>query len=1575
MIYIMNNTFKIFGAMFLFLFVISLTGSHLAYGANYTLTTNASPTSGGTVSPLTGNYASGTNVTLNETANSGYQFTSWSGSGPGNYTGSETSPTITINGNITETANFENVYPLTVSSSGNGLISVDSGNYVSSFSENVPRGDYITVSANPDANYEFSNWTGTYNSTLNPFSFNSIPLSMDEVANFKSTLAIVNYTVTASATPTGLISINSGNYINNESEIFASGSNITLHAYPDEYDGYEFKNWTGVVDSINYNLSLTVTSNVIEYANFITVPTVTNYTLTASGVPTNEGFISMNSGNWISSETKSFNSGTVVNLKESPNTGYEFINWTGVGTNSYSGNATNINITMNSNTTETASFKTIPTTYNLGMKINNATFGTITPSVGNYVYNNNTVVDISAVPNSGYEFVEWNGTGIGNYTGTSNSIELTINHNKTEEAVFEKIPTTINYTLTMNILGSGSISPATGSYKAGSIVKITATPGSNYTFVKWIGSGNESYSGLNESVNITMNSNITESAYFVKIGNFAYITAGSNSNNIYIMNLSTDTIIKNITGFDNPYGIAISSNDKYAYVTNNFNGKLSIVNLSTDLILKNITGFINPIGITLSSNGKYAYVLNDGNSSISILNLSTDTIIKNIPVKYNFGWGIALNSNNTYGYVTFSDSNGILSIVNLSTDTIIKNITGFNYPFGLALSSNNLYAYVLNGNTHNLTVVNLSTDTIIKNITGFGGADGIAISSNGKYAYVANGNETLSILNLSTDTIIRNIKEPFQPESIALYESNKNLIIPPTINQINYTVKVNASPSTEGHISINTENVIFTNESFTFKNGTSIYINALPDSTYKFVNWTGTIYSSNSILSFTVNKNISEIAHFSNITKITPIMNLSVCHNYVYGNKGCLIKGEIQANMLKGNLFVNNKLIGTASNSSVFYTTYPSAGNYNIVFNTTGNSNYSQKTMSESFTIEKATPTYKILIKANGMIYIINNTTPQNLTLYNVKLPFNVSYFVSSIYNQVPFSLYLNNKAISNNIVSKYYYNVSANNSLAKYTFIMNTSGNNNYTSVDPKIVIYTSSKIEIKNTSIFNSTVNYTSYNKAKNYTITASNLPSNINSTLSYIYISPPANTSKLYTPISNISLNETYIEINSTTSGGELSYSFNNIKAGTYVFKINERNSTINQSIYHGLYVYRSVPNIGNISENSNSINLGNTYKFTYNGTGISNIKNISLGLYINNYLIYNITNINETANFEIYGNGTATINGNQITLPYNLINPSKMLINNASIYDYAKGNINYTNIKNNVLTFSIIPPTLNYTLEENAITVAPIPGNFVDNFTVESSSKTNILWESLSPTLSANNNFAIGTSPLTYNIAKVIFKKYISYLDINNLPSPLISNNTNKIILWGIDSNLISYNNVTKLIHANLTIYSPYIYLNGTAVNFTNKPYIKNYENNIEIRFFNVLTGNYVSENVTGNIKLDYGNNLSFNGNYKEISINSIGTPGETEIINGNIKYSSTDTNGIYYIRNYSYITGENSILIIKVGFKTIYYSLISMIIADSIYALGMSYFIIKIAINTIKHVKIKKIKKNIGNNNGKILQKR
>jgi hypothetical protein len=129
------------------------------YTANFTtqyyLTMNAGP--GGSVSPVSDWYDSGTNVNVSATASNGYTFSTWTGIGSGSYSGTNNPASITINEPVTQTAGFDllpEILGITVGNSG--LVTI---NYTT-----IPGHSYHVETT---TNLTSSAWTTVPSSTTN----------------------------------------------------------------------------------------------------------------------------------------------------------------------------------------------------------------------------------------------------------------------------------------------------------------------------------------------------------------------------------------------------------------------------------------------------------------------------------------------------------------------------------------------------------------------------------------------------------------------------------------------------------------------------------------------------------------------------------------------------------------------------------------------------------------------------------------------------------------------------------------------------------------------------------------------------------------------------------------------------------------------------------------------------------------------------------------------------------------------------------------------------------------------------------------------------------------------------------------------------------------------------------------------------------------------------------------------------------------------------------------------------------------------------------------------------------------
>jgi uncharacterized repeat protein (TIGR02543 family) len=307
----------------------------------YTLTTNAAPTAGGTVSRnvTAASYTSGTSVTLTATAASGYVFTGWSGDA----SGTATSVTVNMNANKTVTANFAlATYTLTTTATPTAGGSISRSPSATTYSS----GTTVTLTATAASGYVFTGWSGDASG-----SSTSVTVTMNSNKAVTANFAVA-YTLTTTATPTAGGSISRSP----SAATYATGTVVTLTATP--ASGYIFTGWSGAASGTATTTTVTMSANRSVTANFALA-----YTLTTAATPAIGGTVT------ASPAAASYASGTTVTVTATPASGYAFTGWSGDAT----GTASTSTVTMSANRSVTANFQPLTSTLRIEDDTNNVT--------------------------------------------------------------------------------------------------------------------------------------------------------------------------------------------------------------------------------------------------------------------------------------------------------------------------------------------------------------------------------------------------------------------------------------------------------------------------------------------------------------------------------------------------------------------------------------------------------------------------------------------------------------------------------------------------------------------------------------------------------------------------------------------------------------------------------------------------------------------------------------------------------------------------------------------------------------------------------------------------------------------------------------------------------------------------------------------------------------------------------------------------------------------------------------------------------------------------------------------------
>jgi hypothetical protein len=373
------------------------------FQTQYLLTTVAG--TGGTISPATGYFNANATVQTTATANTGYQFTGFSGA----ITGTTNPQPVTMTGPLSVTANFAAATTTaTIQTSPAGLsFMVDGTTYTSAQTFNWTVGSTHTIATaatqTPATGTQdvWSNWSdgGAASHTVT-----ASATATTYMANFQT-----QYLLTTVAGTGGTISPATG-YFN---------ANATVQTTAAANTGYQFTGFSGALtgttnpQSVTMTGPLTVTANFgpVVYTQFQTTPPGLTYSVDGTSYTGQQTFA------WLAGSTHSLSTAAL----QTPSAGTQevFQMWTDGGT------ATHTFTTPSTPRTFWANFQT---QYLLTTQA--GTGGTVSPSTG-YV-NANAAVPITATANSGYQFSGFSGA----ITGTANPQTLTLTGPLTVTASF-----------------------------------------------------------------------------------------------------------------------------------------------------------------------------------------------------------------------------------------------------------------------------------------------------------------------------------------------------------------------------------------------------------------------------------------------------------------------------------------------------------------------------------------------------------------------------------------------------------------------------------------------------------------------------------------------------------------------------------------------------------------------------------------------------------------------------------------------------------------------------------------------------------------------------------------------------------------------------------------------------------------------------------------------------------------------------------------------------------------------------------------------------------------------------------
>lgn len=363
----------------------------------------------------------------------GWEFTGWEGNIDGENL--DNPLTVTIDSDISITAIFDRQdFQITIETEGEGTVSKEIKNDPSKSSETYPFETELTLTANPEEGWSFLRWEGDLSGNKNPE-----VLLMDSNKTITAVFGRKEFDVHVTTEGDGFVEFEIIENPAKQSYPFETLIEITANAA----NGWYFAEWKGDLQGGENPQQLLVDQNKNITAQFKRQEFELNISIQGNGS------VSANP----SGSTHEFE--TIVNLTANAENGWQFSHWEG----DISGSNNPREIQMTDNKNVTAVFEEIR--YRLSVGTDGEGAVNIDPDKNDF--NENEQVVLTAVPNRGWDFIEWRG----DLSGNNNPESLTMSSDLSVTAVFATLPSietsTISNIQVSTARAGGSVSNDGGS--------------------------------------------------------------------------------------------------------------------------------------------------------------------------------------------------------------------------------------------------------------------------------------------------------------------------------------------------------------------------------------------------------------------------------------------------------------------------------------------------------------------------------------------------------------------------------------------------------------------------------------------------------------------------------------------------------------------------------------------------------------------------------------------------------------------------------------------------------------------------------------------------------------------------------------------------------------------------------------------------------------------------------------------------------------------------------------------------------------------------------------------------------
>ena len=241
---------------------------------------------------------------------------------------------------------------------------------------------------------------------------------------------------------------------------------------------------------------------------------------------------------------------------------------------------------------------------------------------------------------------------------------------------------------------------------------------------------------------------------------------------VWAIDTATDAVVAKIPVGAHPAHVVVSSDSRFAYITNGVANTVSVVDTAARIVIATIPVGASPHGIRISPDGRQAYVANLKGGSVSVIDMTNHQEVAQIPV----GKGpvqVGFTPDDRFAFVSLSGENAV-AVIDPRTRKVIRKVAVGPVPIQLVATPDSRLLLVANQGSRKtpgktVSMIDLENFNVTKTVETGLGAHGVVIDRDGRYAYVTNSYAgTVSVVDIKNQNVVATVPVGKGPNGVSM---------------------------------------------------------------------------------------------------------------------------------------------------------------------------------------------------------------------------------------------------------------------------------------------------------------------------------------------------------------------------------------------------------------------------------------------------------------------------------------------------------------------------------------------------------------------------------------------------------------------------------------------------------------------------------------------------------------------------------------------------------------------------------------------------------------------------------------